>query len=78
MKNHQLDLPCHSSSQQSSDISPLYRLSSDIQSQTLYTSGPTLCLSVCPLKFFTGGGGGLYLLVGKVWGTKIEMEVQEF
>ena len=42
MKNHQLDLPCHSSLQQPSDISPLYRLSSDIQSQTLYTSGPTL------------------------------------
>ena len=44
MKNHQLDLPCHSSLQRPSDISPLYRLSSDIQSQTLYTSGPTLCL----------------------------------
>ena len=46
MKNHQLDLPSHSSLQRPSDISPLYRLSSDIQSQTLYTSGPTLWYKV--------------------------------
>ena len=36
MKNHQLDLMCHSSLQRPSDISPLYRLSGDIQSQTLH------------------------------------------
>ena len=37
-------------------------------------------LPVCPLKFLTGGGGGggLHLLVGKVGGTKNEMEVQKF